>query len=712
MALLYGLEVQGVRLQIGVTYQLSDIFTVYTYEDPSYETFDRTNGVMTFGDVEFYFRAPHVPTGQRAETGFAAYSDWVTWGGAIQIENGTAMVGGRFFGEGGPWPFTLDDITVTFSQAFATAMNGSFFAFELFDSLLGRQSFTRNYGYINEITRSGSITFTDYYAFQGGNFVSPPGNVIPTFLNDGFVGIGTTVLFTPQNDNIDFNALTDSQRSAAASITIYQAFNGQDVVQLPDTQNYVLRPFVEWSDSQTFYAGGGSDIVTGGNGNNRIDGGSGNDDIFGMRGDDILLGGVGNDNIGGGLGADTILGGAGDDVLWGASGTTPTADSFGDASSDTIRGESGNDRIYGHGGSDRLEGGAGDDTVEGGSGNDFALFSEQMSQYTITPINGLITVRVSGPDGTDTLTEVENLRFPDVTLMWQTWTRAYSFTLGTLAIAGAGDFNRDGTGDVLVHHPESGHVSTWLMRNGQFNGSGAVGVLSGTWQLIGTGDFNGDGVSDVLLRNTATGEVNTWIVRNGQWSESGAVGVLTGGWQFAGTGDFNRDGTTDVLLRHANTGEVNTWTVRNGQWAASGAVGLLTGGWQFTGIGDFNGDDTADVLLHNVNSNEVNAWIVGNGQWAASTAAGVLSGEWVVKGTGDFNGDGTDDVLLHNLAAGTNNEVASWLLRNGSWFASRSIGSQDSAAPAPAIGDFNNDGRSDLFWRESEFQAAEWLLSA
>ena len=43
----------------------------------------------------------------------------------------------------------------------------------------------------------------------------------------------------------------------------------------------------------------------------------------------------------------------------------------------------------------------------------------------------------------------------------------------------------------------------------------------------GTGDYNGDGTSDVLWRNTATGEVDTWLMNGGHIVGGNAVGTAS-----------------------------------------------------------------------------------------------------------------------------------------------------------------------------------------
>lgn len=84
--------------------------------------------------------------------------------------------------------------------------------------------------------------------------------------------------------------------------------------------------------------------------------------------------------------------------------------------SDEITGSAYNDDIQTSYGRDTITGGAGNDIIDGGDGNDTAIFSGPRSQYTITySPTGFVTVtdNTPGRDGSDTLYNVENLRFAD-----------------------------------------------------------------------------------------------------------------------------------------------------------------------------------------------------------------------------------------------------------------------------------------------------------
>jgi hypothetical protein len=78
---------------------------------------------------------------------------------------------------------------------------------------------------------------------------------------------------------------------------------------------------------------------------------------------------------------------------------------------DTLAGTAGNDTIRGGNGADQLVGGAGNDFLDGGNGPDVAVFAGLRSHYAITPSDRGFTV--SGPDGVDTLVNVERLQFDD-----------------------------------------------------------------------------------------------------------------------------------------------------------------------------------------------------------------------------------------------------------------------------------------------------------
>jgi len=87
----------------------------------------------------------------------------------------------------------------------------------------------------------------------------------------------------------------------------------------------------------------------------------------------------------------------------------------GSVGADLIIGNSLSNSILGNDGNDTLSGGAGNDTIDGGAGSDTAQYQGKLSGYKVqmTGASGTVTDTVAGRDGTDTLKNIEHLRFTD-----------------------------------------------------------------------------------------------------------------------------------------------------------------------------------------------------------------------------------------------------------------------------------------------------------
>jgi RTX calcium-binding nonapeptide repeat (4 copies)/FG-GAP-like repeat len=360
--------------------------------------------------------------------------------------------------------------------------------------------------------------------------------------------------------------------------------------------------------------------------------------------------------------------------------------------SDTLVASSGNDTIYGGAGDDTITGGAGNDTIDGGPGFDVAVFSGNASAYTIT--RNQAGIGVSGPDGTDTLTHIEELRFAD-----------RSTAVGTAANA---DVNGDGVSD-LLWQSATGQVAVWMMADAAPVSGAVVGSNPGpSWRVVGTGDFDGDGRSGILLQDTK-GNVAVWLTSGSTVTAGRVVGsVSTTGWQVKGTGDFNGDEKADVLWQNVD-GQIAIWFMNGTTVTSAGVVNANpAAGWHVMGTGDFDGDGVSDILFQNDNG-QTAIWFM-KGLDVVSTAMVVPNPgpSWKVKGIGDFDGDGKADILWQS----TSGQVAIWLMNGASKAAAAYIGAPVGASwQLKGTADVNGDGKSDLLWQDASGRAAAWLMN-
>jgi FtsP/CotA-like multicopper oxidase with cupredoxin domain len=232
------------------------------------------------------------------------------------------------------------------------------------------------------------------------------------------------------------------------------------------------------------------------------------------------------------------------------------------------------------------------------------------------------------------------------------------------------DFNNNGNADILWRNKATGDVDVWYM-NGSGVVSSVVTISTGgdlNWEIVGVGDFNNNGNADILWRNKATGDVDVWYL-NGSGVVSSVVTISTGGdlnWEIVGVGDFNNDGNADILWKNKATGDVVVWYL-NGSGVVSSVGTISSGGdldWEIVGVGNFNGDGNADILWRNRATGDVVVWYL-NGSGVVSSVGTIFQGgdlNWEIVGAGDYNNDGNSDILWRNKATG---DVLVWYM-NGS----------------------------------------------
>jgi hypothetical protein len=175
-----------------------------------------------------------------------------------------------------------------------------------------------------------------------------------------------------------------------------------------------------WAD--TFMGSNSADYILGGDGDDIITGGGGNDDILGGSGTDtaVFSGARSDHSVNVGSYVVTVSGPDGIDVLSGVEwlqfadqriAAAKPLNLTGTVGDDTLNGSPLDDVLAGGAGNDTITGGAGNDIIDGGSGHDVVIVSGTAADYRLM-MNGDDFI-LKGPDGRDSLTNVETIRFGD-----------------------------------------------------------------------------------------------------------------------------------------------------------------------------------------------------------------------------------------------------------------------------------------------------------
>lgn len=223
-------------------------------------------------------------------------------------------------------------------------------------------------------------------------------------------------------------------------------------------------------------------------------------------------------------------------------------------------------------------------------------------------------------------------------------------------------------------------------------------------------DFNGDGKADVAWRNSSTGENAVWLLNGAGVSAFASLPTLTPAssgsenWDYS-LADFNGDNKSDFFWRGEGNGTNGIWLMNGTSVSSFIALPSLPSAWEYQ-LSDFNGDGRADFFWRNFSTGENAIWLF-NGTSASTFAslptlpANFLTAYWSAQ-IGDFNGDGRTDFFWRNSASTNAGQNGIWLMNGtniSSFAALPTLANSTNSFWIASLGDFNGDSRTDLFWR-------------
>ncbi|HIG11883.1 MAG: hypothetical protein ABGY71_15775 [bacterium] len=301
------------------------------------------------------------------------------------------------------------------------------------------------------------------------------------------------------------------------------------------------------------------------------------------------------------------------------------------------------------------------------------------------------------------------------------------------AIAGLGDLDGDGRGDLIVGAPRAlvggerrGRATVHSGADGKvlftYSGSGAHGIFG--FSVAGGGDVDRDGTPDFIVGaprdGSPAGTVTVFSGATGQrlYSLRGAAAGDEYGTSVAIIGDVNGDNHADLLIGAPNhdSGGSNAGRVYLISGRTRVSLAIIDGeAWDFLGTsvaaaGDLDGDGKNDVWIgapfndsgsFNAGSAYAHSGVTGA---RLHTISGASAGDQLgfrVAAAGDIDGDGVTDLLACAPSAdATGLDSGSLVLvsgASGDLSATHAGWSASIFASAVAgVGDLDGDGHPDL----------------
>jgi hypothetical protein len=243
------------------------------------------------------------------------------------------------------------------------------------------------------------------------------------------------------------------------------------------------------------------------------------------------------------------------------------------------------------------------------------------------------------------------------------------------------------------------------------------------WQPIGTGDFNRDGTGDILWLDSRDGLLSLWEMsgKKVQTMTPATQNVPhVGSGLTPYIGDLDGDGVADIVWTGSITigtpgGAIpdfmsETWLMNPGSTIPRSVSAASSSTQRVVGLGDFERATSAATAPYRVQ--KILRDTSGNISLdsGSNTVIGWVPDEWVVKGTGDFNGDRSDDILWYNTSTG---EVSIWGIQAYQFVWSANLPTVDPSYgwSIQGIGDVDHDGISDVVWVNTDGSTSIWMMN-
>ena len=214
------------------------------------------------------------------------------------------------------------------------------------------------------------------------------------------------------------------------------------------------------------------------------------------------------------------------------------------------------------------------------------------------------------------------------------------------------------------------------------------------------GDFDGDGTDDIFWYQPGTDLDAMWF-SNGDRTWAADTSFAAEEVAVPVAGDFDGNGVTDILWYVPRSPTHSIW------WFSASTKGYVLRTIEMTPgvlrsyipvVGKFDGTPGDDILWYDPVGGTTFLWLSDGGSKSFHLKLANYStpGLNYTPFAGDFNGDGKTDVFWY--AKGPTTDKVWWAVGNAYFDSTDSAGIQVQGTYSPIVGDFNGDGYSDILW--------------
>jgi len=119
--------------------------------------------------------------------------------------------------------------------------------------------------------------------------------------------------------------------------------------------------------------------------------------------------------------------------------------------------------------------------------------------------------------------------------------------------AGAGDFDADGTADLLWHHPGVQRLDVWYIKPTGVTFGFLPRAYSDRIRVVASADLNGDDRDDIVWLDSLTSQLRLWkvegLTRDAGWLVPEDLPLPPAEYALRGVGDYDGDGSEELLMQ-------------------------------------------------------------------------------------------------------------------------------------------------------------------